>query len=362
VNLSRVQALAARIVRGMRRDRRTLALIVIVPLVVMALIGYLVGDNKEDLRVAVPSEPSGGVFSTALDAQPGLTVIDVGSEQEANRMLDQGDLEGVILTPFGQRNPTRDDTVTVRVAGVDVRIEEPIVRGAAAAFAQLTVNPLPPDQLPGVKVERVDVPGSERPSTISYSAPAMVTVFAFLFTFMLTSVAFLRERSSGTLERLLASPISKAEVLSGYLVGFLGFAMIQALVVLGYATLVLDAQVSGALWLVFVILILLVLGVVNLGITLSFFARNELQVIQFIPLMLLPQVFLGGLFWPTQVLWPPLRALSRLFPITYAVAALRDVMIAGKGLGDVAGDLLALLAFAVAMLGLGVIVLRGQRA
>jgi ABC-2 type transport system permease protein len=186
-------------------------------------------------------------------------------------------------------------------------------------------------------------------------------VFAFLFVFMLTSVSFLRERSSGTLERLLASPIGKAEILIGYLLGFLGFAMLQTLIVLGYATLVLHAEVAGPVWVVFAVLILLVVGVVNLGIVLSFEARNELQVIQFIPLVLLPQVFLGGLWWPVDTLWPPLQWLSALFPVTHAVHALRGVMLAGLGFEDVARDLVALAVFAAAMVALGLVVLSRLR-
>ena len=189
----------------------------------------------------------------------------------------------------------------------------------------------------------------------------MITVFAFLFTFMLTSVAFLRERSSGTLERLLASPITRTEILAGYLLGFMPFAAIQATLVLGYAIVVLDAQVAGSMWLVVGVLVLLVVGVVNLGIAISFYARNELQVIQFIPLVLLPQVFLGGLFWPVATLWEPLSWSSALFPVTHAVRALRAVMLGGAGLADVTGDLLALSAFAAAMILLGTLVLRRQR-
>jgi ABC-2 type transport system permease protein len=179
---------------------------------------------------------------------------------------------------------------------------------------------------------------------------------------MLTSVSFLRERSSGTLERLLASPVTESEILVGYLLGFLGFAMIQGLLVLGYATLVLHAEIAGPPWIVFLVMTLLVIGVVNLGIALSFYARNELQVIQFIPLVLLPQVFLGGLFWPVQTLWPPLQWLAHLLPMTYAVAALRAVMIGGSGFDEVAGWLLALAAFALAMVALGIVVLRRSRA
>jgi len=101
---------------------------------------------------------------------------------------------------------------------------------------------------------------------------------------------------------------------------------------------------------------------VNLGIALSFYARNELQVIQFIPLVLLPQIFLGGLWWPVETLWPPLRLLSQLFPITHAVLALREVMVGGAGFTEILPQVLALLAFAAAMVAIGVAALRKQRA
>ncbi len=253
-------------------------------------------------------------------------------------------------------------TVSVIVPGEDLQVESAVVQAAARAGAVARGEEVPAGSLPGVEVRRIDLHGGSRPSTISFAAPAMVTTFAFLFTFMLTSVAFLRERSSGTLERLLASPITKSEILTGYLLGFLPFAAVQSGFVLGYAILVLNAKVAGPFWLVLVILLLLVIGVVNLGIALSFYARNELQVIQFIPLVLLPQIFLGGLWWPVATLWPPLRWLSLLFPITHAVHALRAVMLAGQGFGDVANDVLALVLFALAMTGLGVLVLRRQRA
>ena len=108
-------------------------------------------------------------------------------------------------------------------------------------------------------------------------------------------------------------------------------------------------------------LTILVIGVVNLGIALSFFARNELQVVQFIPLILIPQIFLGGLFWPVQTLWTPLRLLSQVFPVTHGVVTLREVMVGGAGFAEVAARLAALVAFALAMGLLGVLALRKQR-
>ncbi|MGE5227426.1 MAG: ABC transporter permease [Planctomycetaceae bacterium] len=358
---TRIWALALRIVRGFRHDRRSLGLIVVVPLIVMALIGYLVGDSKEPLKVAVSGATQR--FVGALTLQPGIAIVREPAVDAAIAAVRHGDVSGAItLVPVDRCLDTCPPKLTVVVPGEDLQIESTIVQAAARASALAQGEPVQQGTLPGLSVERLDLVGGSRPSTISFAAPAMVTTFAFLFTFMLTSVAFLRERSSGTLERLLASPITKAEILTGYLLGFLPFAAVQSGFVLGYAILVLNATVAGPFWLVLVILLLLVVGVVNLGIALSFFARNELQVIQFIPLVLLPQIFLGGLWWPTATLWPPLRWLSILFPITHAVHALRAVMLAGQGFADVWADLLALVLFALAMTALGVLVLRRQRA
>jgi len=371
VNVSRTGALALRIVRGFRHDRRTLALVAIVPLIVMVLIGYLVGDDKESLRVGVVGATLDSEFVRAYDRQRGVTVTATfTNEADAVAALRDGDLDGVVLGAGHESciHPPDGGVViegcvpVIVVGGQDVQVESAIAQAWQLASAQLMDQVIPPGGLPNLEIDRIDLPGGERPSTISYAAPAMVTTFAFLFTFMLTSVAFLRERSSGTLERLLASPITKAEILAGYLLGFLPFAAIQATLVLGYAIVILHAKVAGPFWLVVLVLVLLVVGVVNLGIALSFYARNELQVIQFIPLMLLPQVFLGGLFWPVVTLWEPLRAVSVLFPVTHAVHALRAVMLGGQGLADVAPDLLSLVLFAAAMIGLGVLVLRRQRA
>jgi len=215
---------------------------------------------------------------------------------------------------------------------------------------------------PPLTVEPVSLEGGVGLSPLDYDAPILLTFFAFFLTFLLTSVAFLRERSSGTLERLMASPVSRLEVLLGYLLGFIGFAMAQALLILGYATWVLDVRIAGSIWLVLLVLAVLLIGVVNLGIALSFYARNELQVVQFMPLVLVPQVFLGGLIWPVQTMWTPLRWFSQLLPLTHSTVALRAVMVGGEGFGDIAGRLLALLAFSVAMVAVGVLALRKQRA
>jgi ABC-2 type transport system permease protein len=378
VSGARVLALALRILRQFRHDRRTVALIVIVPLVVMALIGYLVSDDKEALPVAVvdldagATTPAGQVslgerIAALLGADPALKVVTVPTPEEARQQVADVQVAGaVILPPDLTRQALSGGSVPVQVVvgGIQPGLYGPVLEHTRQAIATLpdAAGGVPGLSAPPITIEPIPIQGGVDLKALDYNAPVLVTVFVFLFTFMLTSVSFLRERSSGTLERLMASPVSRFEILSGYLLGFIGFAMTQALIILSYAIVVLSVRNAGSIWLVLLVLAIEVTGVVNLGIALSFYARNELQVIQFIPLVLLPQVFLGGLWWPVQTLWSPLRYLSQLFPITHAATALRQVMVGGASFTDILPQLLALLGFAAAMVAIGVTALRKQRA
>jgi ABC-2 type transport system permease protein len=358
VKPGRIGAIAGRILRQFRHDPRTLGLIVVVPLVVMILIGYLIGDSgKEPLPVSVVAgrgSPVVSRFVDALDEQPGVEVVSIQDDGTARRAVRDGEIAGAVEVPS-----TPGSAIHVIVAGTDPGVQGPVMEATAGALRDVASSV----GLGGaLQVVPEPLSGSAPLSTIDAYAPVLEVVFAFFFTFLLTSVAFLRERSSGTLDRLMASPATRLEVLLGYLLGFVGFALLQSLIILAYAVWVLHVDIAGPVWVVLLVIVLLVVGSVNLGIALSFYARNELQVVQFIPLVLLPQIFLGGLFWPVQTLWAPLRWLSQVFPLTHAAVALREVFIAGAGFGDVGGRLLALVAFAVAMVALGVMALRKQRA
>lgn len=192
-------------------------------------------------------------------------------------------------------------------------------------------------------------------------APLFVGLFAFLFVFLLTSVSFLRERSQGTIERLMVSPLSKSELVLGYVLGFLLFAMVQSLLILVFVVYVLLVQHAGNLGLIFLVMLALTIGGVSMGIFVSAFARNELQVIQFIPLLLVPQILLGGLFFPVATLPVVLKQFAYVLPLTYANFALRDVMIRGLGIVDIWRDLAALVAFATLMIVASALSLRQDR-
>jgi len=184
---------------------------------------------------------------------------------------------------------------------------------------------------------------------LDYIAPALLATLALFFGFLLTGISFLRERSQGTLERLMASPVTRADIVIGYLLGFFLFALLQSLIIVLFTVYALNIHYTGALWQIFVFQVVILIGAINLGIFISAFARNEFQMVQFIPLIILPQVFLCGLLWPVEQMNTVLQWIAKFLPLTYAVDGLRGIMVNSKSLADVGGDLAVLAGFALAM-------------
>ena len=153
----------------------------------------------------------------------------------------------------------------------------------------------------------------------------MLGILPFVVMFLVTSIAMLRERTSGTLERLLTMPLSRLDLLLGYGIAFGLAAAVQAVVTVTVATTLYDLDVAGPLELVVVIAVVdAVLGVA-LGLLASAFARSEFQAVQFMPVIVLPQVFLCGLLVPREQMAGWLQAISDVLPLTYAVEALQEV-------------------------------------
>ena len=189
-------------------------------------------------------------------------------------------------------------------------------------------------------------------------APALLGVFPFIIMFLVTSVAMLRERTSGTLERLLTTPLGKLDLLLGYGIAFALAATVQAAVACATAYWLLGLETRGQAWLVVVIAVAdAVLGMA-LGLWVSAFARTEFQAVQFMPAFVLPQLLLCGLFAPREAMAGWLEAISNVLPMSYAVDALTEVT-AQTDITDVlVRDIVIVSGAALAALGLAAATLR----
>lgn len=176
----------------------------------------------------------------------------------------------------------------------------------------------------------------DQPAVFDRAGGPLLALFPFTTMFLVTSVAMLRERTSGTLERLLSMPVGKGDLLTGYALAFGLVAVVQTSLAAAVALGPLDLDVAGSAGLLVLLAVLDALLGTSLGLLLSAFARTEFQAVQFLPAVVLPQLLLCGLFAPREAMAAPLRWLSDVFPLTYAVEGMQQVTASP----DVTGTLL----------------------
>jgi ABC-2 type transport system permease protein len=187
-------------------------------------------------------------------------------------------------------------------------------------------------------------------SMLNVIFPAMLATLILFFGFLLSGISFLRERSQGTRERLMASPVSRLDIVGGYLLGFLLFAVLQTLILFFYTAYVLQVDFKGDLWQIIVFQILIGILAVCLGIFISTFAKNEFQMVQFIPLIIVTQIFICGLLYPVSQMPDYLQWIAKFLPLTYAIDGIRALMLQGQSLLDIPKEIGVLVAYAVVLM------------
>ncbi|PSQ36833.1 ABC transporter permease [Halobacteriales archaeon SW_12_69_24] len=199
---------------------------------------------------------------------------------------------------------------------------------------------------------------SEVLSAPQRAAHVLLGVFVFILTYLLTAIGFLRERTAGTLERVLAAPVSRTGLVLGYVLGFGVLAAVQTLVLVGAVVFFLDVTFEHHVALVVLVALLGALTALGIGIVLSLFAESEFQVQQFMPLVIAPQVILGEVFVPVEELPWYLAFPARLMPVTYIVRGLEYAVLGRRGAGEFRVAVAALAAFAAASILLAAAVVR----
>ncbi|MER7666461.1 MULTISPECIES: ABC transporter permease [unclassified Streptomyces] len=201
---------------------------------------------------------------------------------------------------------------------------------------------------------------SER--TFDSIGASLLGIFPLITMFLVASIATLRERTSGTLERLLAMPLGKGDLIAGYALAFGLVAVVQSLLATGLALWALGLDVVGSPWLLLLVALLDALLGTALGLFVSAFAASEFQAVQFMPAVIFPQLLLCGLFTPRDQMQPVLEGISNVLPMSYAVDAMTEVLHHPDATGDFIRDVLIVAACAVLVLALGAATLRRRTA
>jgi len=345
----KILVIAGRLFRQINGDKRTLALMIVAPILIMTLLYFLLGSGVSTVLIDVVADT--GVDTAALAEL--ATVTTVQSEADAIARMQDGESDGYI------------DGDTYVVEGADPGLSALVTRVYMHYDMQQKLNNLPAQAAGLTKDIMTELPvesyyGGDDYEQFDFLAPSMMGFIIFFLVFLLAGIAFLRERISGTLERIMATSLRRSHLVAGYFLGFGVFAAIQTIVIQVFLIYVLKIHTGTNFFLVLLINLTIAGTSLALGTLLSAFARNEFQLFQFVPIVIIPQILFCGLFnlrETPQVI----QYLAKIFPLTYGADALRNVMLRGRGFADIYPDLLVMLGFTALFILLNIQALRKYR-
>lgn len=335
----RVLAVMIRILRQLRHDKRTIGLMIMAPMFVLTLMAFVFGGSDYHPKIGIVNAPLN--FVNKLEDNDAKVFR--YTENNADEALKLSQVDAIINFESGVPHITLE--------GSDPNKSKAVIMLTQNALQQFT---------PTVKPDISYLYGYENMSSFDNFGPILIGFFVFFFVFLISGVSFLSERTSGTLERLLATPLRRWELVVGYVLGFGVFTIIQSALIAWYSINVLNIMMIGSFALVLLITILTAMAALTIGTFISAYANNELQMIQFIPIIVVPQVFFSGLFdLSTMATW--LQYIGRVMPLWYIADALRNIMIRGKGWSEIAIDVYVLIAICLFFMAANILALKKYR-
>lgn len=328
-----------RIIRQTVNDRRSLALILIAPVFIFTLIFFLLGDSDYKATIAESGMPSSIVDK--IEAED-VTVESMDIEEGTQAVKD------------------KEEDALLYMEGSDIVIlfesKDTVKTGMISRAVQNAVKEL--STAGGMNVEYIY--GKSDANMFNSMGYIMLGVISFFLIFIIAGISFVRERTIQTMERLMITPVKRWQVVLGYTLGFGMFAMLQSIILLCYVKWVLKMSFAGSLIEAGFIMILLSMSAVCIGAFCSIYANNEFQMMQFLPIIVIPQIFFSGLI-SLETLPYHLGYLAKIMPVYYACDALNEIIIKGRGLVDVVAQMIALLTFILLFFILNIMALKKYR-
>ncbi|MGO4889228.1 ABC transporter permease [Anaerobacillus sp. MEB173] len=337
----RIKAIVLRIIRQFIRDKRTMALMIIAPIFVLFLMSLVFKGADYVPDIAITDTVPSMVVTKVEEAKANVSKF---TEEEAEELIKQGKVDAIMAVT--------DMQLQITLEGSDLTANRAVMMVLQRALGAESDNENQP--------QITYLHGSDTLEPFDYMGPILIGVFIFFFVFIIAGVSFLRERSRGTLERMLSTPLKRSEIVLGYIIGFGIFTSVQSAIISWYSISVLGMWMVGSIWYVLLVTLLLAMVALTLGILLSTFANNELQVVQFIPIVIIPQIFLSGLF-SLEAMSPFLRGFSAFMPLTYGANSLSAIMLRGGGWEAIQTDIFVLLGFSLVFMLLNIMALKKHR-
>lgn len=342
----RILAIIKRILIQTVKDKRTLALMMIAPLILLSLVYFLFNSNSTSkLKVGVYKTNEN--FNEYLK-ESDIEIIKYNNNENIKDKIIEHNLKAFITmdtnklyVTYENSTPSDSTQIKAKVQGVLVKEQISVLKDIVSKFNNNSFK-----VQDSVSVENSYIFGDENLSFFDTLSPILIGFFVFFFVFLISGISLLKERTSKTLEKLLSTPIKRYEIVLGYLLGYGIFAIIQTIVLVFFAIYVLGIRLEGNIFLVLLTNILIAFVALSLGILLSTFANSEFQMMQFIPVIVVPQIFFTGLI-PIENMSNWIQKVAHIMPLYYGGQALQGIMIKSYAFDDIELYISILLLFAI---------------
>jgi ABC-2 type transport system permease protein len=363
MNLRRMLAVVVKELRQLRRDRVTLAMILGIPVMQLVLFGYAINLNLRGLPAAIADEAGTSASRAAVMDMLATGVIrpaaPARTAQDLMALLQRGTISIGVAIPhdFDRRRIEGREAVQVLVDGSDTVVQSaamqlaqmPLDSTAPVAAQAATQRRLGPDQATANPVSVVAFYNPERRSAVNI-VPGLIGVILTMTMVLFTAVAIVRERERGNLEMLIATPLSRTELMVGKVLPYVVIGLLQTTVVLALGVWLFQVPIHGALIDVYLASVLLIVANLTLGLLISTKAQSQFQAMQMTFFVFLPSILLSGFMFPFDGMPVAIQWLAEVLPLTHFLRIIRGVMLRGADLLTLWPDVLALLVFTTVMM------------
>ena len=357
----RTLAITKKVIKELLRDKRTLAMMFVAPVFIMWLMNLMFSASTTvNIKLAAQNLPTSLV--TKMDDLDHVSVQTYNDLNQAKKDLADEKVDAVVSYKNGEYQVVYANTDASKTS-----MTRQVLRTSIASEGSNQLMARVKQALPQLKLE-AKAPeikesyqyGDKNTSFFTSMIPVLIGFVVFFFVFLISGMALLKERTSGTLERLLATPVKRSEIVYGYMLSYGLIAILQTAVVVLAAIWLLNVEVVGNLFNVIIVNVVLALVALAFGILLSTLAKSEFQMMQFIPLVIMPQLFFSGII-PLSSMGDWAQTVGKFLPLTYSGDAMSQIILYGRSIGDVLPNIGVLLIFLVILTILNIVGLRRYR-
>ena len=357
----RTIAIAKKVIKELLRDKRTLALMFIAPVFIMWLMNLMFSASTTvNVKLATQDLPTGLI--TKMDELDHVDIETYQDLDQAKEALANEKVDAVISYKDGEYQVDYANTDASKTSMIRQVLRTSIVNEGTNQLLSRVKQALPQLKLDAKapEIKESYQYGDKNTGFFARMIPILISFVVFFFVFLISGMALLKERTSGTLERLLATPVKRSEIVYGYMLSYGIIAIFQTAVVVLAAIWLLDVEVVGNILNVIIVNVVLALVALAFGILLSTLAKSEFQMMQFIPLVIMPQLFFSGII-PLSSMgeWAP--TVGKFLPLTYSGDAISQIILYGHNLGDILLNLGVLMIFLIILTILNIVGLRRYR-